>query len=50
MLFATNSMWLYAWNLPPEETSESYDIDSEEKELFKKHLTTLQNIQKVNII
>ena len=50
MLFATNSMWLYAWNLPPEETSESYDIDSEEKELFKKHLTTLQNIPKVNII
>ena len=30
MLFATNSMWLYAWNLPPEETSESYDIDSED--------------------
>ena len=30
MLFATNSMWLYAWNLPSEETSESYDIDSED--------------------
>ena len=32
MLFATNLAWLYAWNLPSEEsTSESYDIQSEDK-------------------
>lgn len=31
MLFATNLAWLYAWNLPSEEsTSESYDIQSED--------------------
>lgn len=31
MLFGTNLAWLYAWNLPSEEsTSESYDIQSED--------------------
>ena len=50
ILFATNFVWLYAWNLPVDTSTESYDIDTEEKEVFKKYLTTLQNIPKINII
>lgn len=30
LLFATNIAWLYAWNLPNETTSNSYDIQSED--------------------
>ena len=31
LLFITNVIWLYAWNLPTEETtSTSYDIQSED--------------------
>lgn len=30
LLFATNLMWLYAWNLPGTTSTESYDIDSED--------------------
>lgn len=30
MLFATNLAWLYAWNLPSEESSQKYDIDAED--------------------
>lgn len=31
LLFITNVIWLYAWNLPSEETtSTSYDIQSED--------------------
>lgn len=30
LLFATNLIWLYAWNLPAETSTESYDIDSED--------------------
>lgn len=31
LLFASNVAWLYAWNLPKEEsTSESYDIQAED--------------------
>lgn len=32
MLFATNLAWLYAWNLPDDVTSESYDINAEDEE------------------
>lgn len=31
MLFATNLVWLYAWNLPDDVTSESYDINAEDE-------------------
>lgn len=30
MLCGTNMAWLYAWNLPSEETSQTYDIDAED--------------------
>ena len=30
LLFATNFVWLYAWNIPAETSTESYDIDSED--------------------
>lgn len=30
LLFATNIAWLYAWNVPNETTSNSYDIQSED--------------------
>lgn len=30
MLFATNAMWLYAWNLPVEETTTTITQDSED--------------------
>ena len=29
MLFATNSIWLYAWNLPSEETTITQDSEDE---------------------
>lgn len=31
MLFATNLAWLYAWNLPDDITSESYEINAEDE-------------------
>ena len=30
LLFATNLVWLYAWNIPTETSTESYNIDSED--------------------
>lgn len=30
LLFVTNIAWLYAWNLPADNTSNSYDIQSED--------------------
>ena len=29
-LFISNIAWLYAWNLPSETTTETYDIDSKD--------------------
>ena len=31
MLFGTNLAWLYAWNLPEDVTSESYEITAEDE-------------------
>ena len=31
MLFGTNLAWLYAWNLPDDVTSESYEITAEDE-------------------
>lgn len=31
MLFGTNIAWLYAWNLPDDVTSESYEINAEDE-------------------
>ena len=31
MLFGTNFAWLYAWNLPDDVTSESYEITAEDE-------------------
>lgn len=30
MFFASNIAWLYAWNLPTESTTTTYDADSED--------------------
>lgn len=30
MFFASNIAWLYAWNLPTENTTTTYDADSED--------------------
>lgn len=30
LLFTTNIAWLYAWNLPADSTSNSYDLQSED--------------------
>ena len=30
LVFTTNLVWLYAWNIPTETSTESYDIDSED--------------------
>lgn len=30
LLFTTNIAWLYAWNLPVDSTSNSYDLQSED--------------------
>ena len=30
MFFASNIAWLYAWNLPAESTTTTYDADSED--------------------
>ena len=30
MFFASNVAWLYAWNLPAENTTTTYDADSED--------------------
>ena len=30
LLFSTNIAWLFAWNLPTEDTSNSYEIQSED--------------------
>lgn len=31
MLFGTNIAWLYAWNLPDDVTTESYEINAEDE-------------------
>lgn len=30
LFFATNIAWMVAWNLPAEDTTQTYDIDSED--------------------
>ena len=31
LLFASNIAWLYAWNLPDKEVSESYELQGEDE-------------------
>ena len=42
MLFATNLAWLYAWNLPDDVTSESYDINAEDELDFEDAINTAE--------
>ena len=30
LLFASNLAWLYAWNLPDRQTTESYELDGQD--------------------
>ena len=30
LLFASNIAWLYAWNLPDRQTTESYELDGQD--------------------
>lgn len=30
LLFASNLAWLYAWNLPDKQTTESYELDGQD--------------------